>query len=245
MKILALSTSTARGSAAVLDDGEARATIAYADLKGHAERIFGALDGALAQARLGRGDIEVLACDVGPGSFTGVRVGIASLKGIALALGLPCVGVCSLEAMAAAAFAEGAAGEGDVVISTIDAKKGEVFLAAYARGPSAELIPVLLPCHREATRGALALPGESRRVVAVGEISAALLDAPSAEVPSAPVTLARGPSLDLPDALWVARLARARIDAGASTDEAALEALYVRAPDAKPSAAIAAPETPS
>ena len=56
MKILALSTSTARGSAAVLDDGEARATIAYADLKGHAERIFGALDGALAEARLGRGD---------------------------------------------------------------------------------------------------------------------------------------------------------------------------------------------
>jgi tRNA threonylcarbamoyladenosine biosynthesis protein TsaB len=245
MKILALSTSTARGSAAVLDDGTALATIAYADIKGHAERIFGALDDALAEARLGRGDIEALACDVGPGSFTGVRVGVASVKGIALALDLPCVGVCSLEAMAAAAFADGAAGEGDVVVAAIDAKKGEVFLAAYACGPSGELTPVLEPCHREATRGALVLPGESRRMVVVGEIAAALLGEPNAAAPVAPAGIARGPSLDLPDALWIARLAVARFVDSAATDPAALEALYVRAPDAKPQTAISPPATPA
>jgi tRNA threonylcarbamoyladenosine biosynthesis protein TsaB len=228
MKILALSTSTPRGSAAIFDEGAALAAVAYADLKGHAERIFAAIDAALAEAGVARAELSALACDVGPGSFTGARVGVASVKGIALALGVPVVGVLSLEAMAAAAFGERAAGEGDVVLAAIDAKKNEVFLAAYAFDAEA-LRPILSPCCCADLSSALPLLGQPRRVVVVGEIAA------SVDLRAAPrVELARGPALDLPCAVWVARLAAARLAAGAGVDPAVLEPFYVRAPDAKP-----------
>ena len=233
MNILALSTSTHRGSAAVFNDGSALATVAYADLKGHAERIFAAIDEALAEAGLSRAALSSVACDTGPGSFTGARVGVASVKGIALGLGLPVVGVLSLEAMAAAAFGQGAAGEGDVVLAAIDAKKNELFVAAYAL-EDGSLQPILAPCCRAALPEALTLltqptqPTQQRRVVVVGEVAASLGPCPA---------LARGPALDLPDAAWVARLAAARLARGANVDPAALEPTYVRPPDAIPLAA--------
>src|SRR5262249_49911307 len=125
MNVLALSTSTPRGSAALVRDGETLAAVAYADLEGHAERIFAAIDAVLAQAGVDRGALDGTACDVGRGSFTGVRVGVSAAKGIAMALDRPLLGVTSLEAMAAAAFAAGAAAAGDVAAPTIDAKKSE------------------------------------------------------------------------------------------------------------------------
>lgn len=221
MRILAVSTSTPRGSAALLRDGAVLAASAYVDLQGHAERLFEAVDAVLAQAGETRASLDGLACDVGPGSFTGVRVGVASLKGIALGLGLPLVGVVSLEAMAAAAFATGAAGPDDVVIAAIDAKKSEVFLAAYdARG--AVLTP---PCARplgpEAFTAAPA-PGGGR-IVVVGEVAGGVA------LPEG-LRLARGAALDLPDAGWIARIATARL--GSSSAGGEVEPLYVRAPDA-------------
>ena len=224
MKLLALSTSTPRGSAALLRDGEAVAEVAYADLQGHAERLFEAIDAVLARAGEARTSIDALACDVGPGSFTGVRVGVASAKGIALALGAPLVGVVSLEAMARAAFAEGAAGPADAVLAAIDAKKGEAFVAAWDAS-GAEL---LAPCTRPLGLETLLLPGlpPGGRLVVVGEIAVGLALPPGA-------SLARGPALDLPDAAWIARVAAPRF-AGGPADPADVEPLYVRAPDAIP-----------
>ena len=222
MKILALSTSTPRGSAALVRDGEAVAAVAYADLQGHAERIFQAIDAVLEQAGERRGTLDAIACDVGPGSFTGVRVGVASAKGIAFGLGLPLAGVVSLEAMAAAAFGAGEAGAADVVLAAIDAKKGEVFLAAYGHDGAARLAPAARPLAPEAF--ALEPPAGGRLVV-VGEVAAGLA------LPAG-VRLARGPALDLPDAAWVARLAAARV--GSPADADTLEPLYVRPPDAVP-----------
>jgi tRNA threonylcarbamoyladenosine biosynthesis protein TsaB len=228
MKILALSTSTPRGSAAVFDDGAALAAVAYADLKGHAERIFAAIDAALAEAGVDRAELSAVACDVGPGSFTGARVGVASVKGIALALGVPVVGVVSLEAMAAAAFGERAAGEHDVVLAAIDAKKNELFLAAYALSAGA-LCPILPPCCCAQLSDALPRMEQERRIVVVGEAVASLDPGVASRA-----HLARGPALDLPDAVWVARLAAARLAAGAGVDPAVLEPCYVRPPDARP-----------
>jgi tRNA threonylcarbamoyladenosine biosynthesis protein TsaB len=225
MKILALSTSTPRGSAVVLEGGRVLGTGGYVDLQGHAERIFEAIDSALLAAGLGRSDIAAVACDRGPGSFTGVRVGVASAKGIALGLGVPLAGVTSLEAMAAAAFAEGAATEGDVVLAAIDAKKEEVFLAAYALVDGAARALAEPRCAPR-TAAALAMPGETRRVVLVGEVVAS--------IDPLPLGLARASAYDLPDAAWVGRLAEIRLAAGVACDPALLEPLYVRPPDAKP-----------
>lgn len=221
MKILALSTSTHRGSAALVRDGEALAEVAYADLQGHAERLFEAVDALLARAGERRGSIEGLACDVGPGSFTGVRVGVASAKGMAFGLGLPLAGVVSLQAMAAAAFAAGEAGPGDVVVAAVDAKKSEVFVAAY---DASEKV-LVAPCTRAIGPEAFAIveaPAGGRLVV-VGEVAATVA------LPEG-MRLARGPALDLPDAVWIARLAAPRMGSAGDGDE--VEPLYVRPPDA-------------
>ena len=225
MKILALSTSTPRGSAVVIADGAILGTGGYVDLQGHAERIFEAIDAALAIAGLDRSAVAAVACDQGPGSFTGVRVGVASAKGIALGLAVPLAGVISLEAMAAAAFGEGAATAEDVVLAAIDAKKDEVFLAAYALVDG--VVSALAPPRCEPRAAAsLEMPGETRRIVIIGEVVAS--------IDPEPLGLARGAALDLPDAAWVGRLAAARLAAGADGDPALLEPLYVRPPDAKP-----------
>ncbi len=225
MKILALSTSTPRGSAVVLEGDSVVGGGGYVDLQGHAERIFEAIDAALAAAGLDRSALGAIACDQGPGSFTGVRVGVASAKGIALGLAVPLAGVISLEAMAAAAFGEGAATTGDVVLAAIDAKKDEVFLAAYTLvdGRVRALAP---PRCEPRIAAALTIPGETRQIVLIGEVVASIEPVPPG--------LARGPALDLPDAVWVGRLAAIRLAAGEPGDPALLEPLYVRPPDARP-----------
>ena len=87
MKLLALSTATPRCSVAVVDDDRVLAQGGYDDEMRHAERLFGLVDEVLASAGVERGELEAIACDLGPGSFTGVRVGVASAK----------VGVASVE----------------------------------------------------------------------------------------------------------------------------------------------------
>jgi tRNA threonylcarbamoyladenosine biosynthesis protein TsaB len=226
--ILALSTSTPRGSVAVVREGAPAAESGYVDLQGHAERLFHAIDEALARAGATRADVEALACDVGPGSFTGVRVGVASAKGIALGLGVPLFGVVSLEAMAAAAIDAGEVGDGDVVLAALDAKKGEVFLAAWHANGQRLFDPEARPLAPEA----FTLEGvPPERIVVVGEVAHGIA------LPTG-VRLARGPALDLPDATWIGGLALPRLAAGEGRDPAVIEPLYVRAPDATPMPAV-------
>lgn len=222
MALLAISTSTSRGSAAILGAGDAVAQVVYADLQGHAERLFEAIDDALARAGEERTAIQAVACDVGPGSFTGVRVGVASAKGIALALAAPLVGVVSLEAMARAAFVEGAAAQDELVMAAVDARKGEVFVGVW----DASGATIVAPCARPLATEAFFVAGLSpEKLLVVGEVAAAVALPPG-------VRGARGPSLDLPDAAWIGRVAQPRLAGGAAGDPAALEPLYVRPPDA-------------
>jgi len=74
--------------------------------KGHAEHMIEVIDGALAEAKLGYPDLSSIGVSVGPGSFTGVRVGVAAARGLALALKLPAVGVTTSEALGAETRAE-------------------------------------------------------------------------------------------------------------------------------------------
>jgi tRNA threonylcarbamoyladenosine biosynthesis protein TsaB len=154
-------------------------------------------------------------------------VGVASAKGIALALTLPTAGVTSLEALAAAAFGDGRASPGDRVASVLDAKKGELFLAVF----DASLAEILSPTHvpRAEAPDALRPLLELGRLVIVGEATSELASLGSSE----PRHEGEPPiPLDLPDAAWVGRVAAKRLAAGGGQDPAVLEALYVRAPDA-------------
>ncbi|MBI4953230.1 MAG: tRNA (adenosine(37)-N6)-threonylcarbamoyltransferase complex dimerization subunit type 1 TsaB [Myxococcales bacterium] len=227
MKLLALTTSTRRSGAAVLDDERLLAAATHADETSHAERLFAIADEALGRAGLGRADLEAVACDVGPGSFTGVRVALASAQAVAFALGRPLVGVESLRAMAGAAFGEAAVGDATACAALLDARRGETFLAIY----DAHLAPLLAPRHvrnelvaaelgRAAAGRALAVAGEHARVLGLE--------------PVAGLRLVTTPATDLPDAAWLGRLALAALRHETRPGTAPVEAVYLRPPDAKP-----------
>jgi tRNA threonylcarbamoyladenosine biosynthesis protein TsaB len=109
----------------------------------HANRLLGAAEAALERAGLGWEEVDRIAVGVGPGSFTGLRIGIATARALAQARGLPLVGVSSLEALALGA------GEAEpLVLAVLDARRGEAFAAAW-RGralvmPAAALSPEAL-----------------------------------------------------------------------------------------------------
>jgi len=126
MRILALETATLAGSAALLDGGRVIGLSLLDIALTHSERLMAMVDRLLQDSGSDVGRLEGLAVSVGPGSFTGLRVGIATVKGLALALGLPIAAVPTLDALASnLPFA-------DVpVCPLLDARKGEVYLSLY------------------------------------------------------------------------------------------------------------------
>jgi tRNA threonylcarbamoyladenosine biosynthesis protein TsaB len=105
------------------DDPEAR------QRPGHATRLLPLADGLLNEAKIDWRALERIAVGVGPGTFTGLRIGIATARGLAWSLGVELVGVSSLRALA-----QGADQEAPRVLAAIDARRGEVFVAAYEGG---------------------------------------------------------------------------------------------------------------
>ncbi len=127
---IALDTSTWWGGVALLeaDGGEVRevAEVRFFVRDSHAARLLGAVDAALAAAGWGREDLDAFAAVRGPGSFTGIRVGLGLLAGLAVASGKPCVGVDALESLAEA-FGPATAER----VPLLDASRGEVYGARY------------------------------------------------------------------------------------------------------------------
>lgn len=97
--------------------------------KGHAEHLMGIVDRVLAQAGKKLAMVERIAVTIGPGSFTGIRVGVAAARGFALALNIPTVGITTLETMAAAQRVKT---PGRAVLAAMDAKRGEIYLQSFS-----------------------------------------------------------------------------------------------------------------
>lgn len=157
MKLLAVDTAAEICAACVHDTargvvvGERSIDIG----KGHAEHLMDVIEGALDAAGIGYSGIDRLAVSVGPGSFTGVRVGVAAVRGLALALGVPAIGVTTLEAIAAETAGKA---PGRPVLVAIDARRGEV----YAQLFDAAGRPVGLPAAMQpADAGALIVDAET------------------------------------------------------------------------------------
>jgi tRNA threonylcarbamoyladenosine biosynthesis protein TsaB len=139
--LLAVDTTGERCSACVYDTRSSRVlALAEPEIgKGHAERLMGVVDDVLAAAGAGYGDLERLAVAVGPGSFTGIRVGVSAIRGLSLALARPAVGVDVLEALAQPHLNAGSA-----VLAVQDARRGELYAALYAKEGSALRVPAAL-----------------------------------------------------------------------------------------------------
>jgi tRNA threonylcarbamoyladenosine biosynthesis protein TsaB len=139
--IVGLDTATSATSVAVLagTELERRDDPSRAERPRHAETLLPLLEQSLAQAQVGWGDVARLCVGIGPGGFTGLRLGISTARAISQGHDLPLVGVSSLEALARG----GQTDPGGTVLAMIDARRGEVFAAAY-RGDRATLEPVAI-----------------------------------------------------------------------------------------------------
>lgn len=126
MNILAIDTSSSVGSAAVIAHGEVLAESSARVRATHSEEILAMVSEVLARGGLRPVDIQLVAVGIGPGSFTGVRIGMATAKGLHIALDVPLVGVTSLNAMAASAW--GAEG---YVLTALDARRDELYAAGW------------------------------------------------------------------------------------------------------------------
>jgi len=124
--LLAIDTADRTAGVALLVEGQVVADYVEASAYRHSERLFALIDEALCGAGLDRGDLSGIAVTIGPGSFTGLRVGLATAKGLAYALGVPLVGVSTLEAMA-----RGAMPFPGVVLPLLDARKRQVYAAVF------------------------------------------------------------------------------------------------------------------
>ena len=221
MVTLALDTSTRTGSCAVLRDEVVLAEVPGDPARSHGERLPLDLMEALERAGVALSDVEVFAVATGPGSFTGLRVGIATMQGLALAAERPLVGVSVLDALArVAASADGGSSR---VATWVDAWRGEVYAALYEHGAVVE------PPSVEPPRAVLArLPRTPTLFIGdgVGSHREAILTAmgDAAVMPAA---------LDPPLAGTIGIMALACVRAGHRPGAADIQPLYVRRPDAE------------
>jgi tRNA threonylcarbamoyl adenosine modification protein YeaZ len=126
--LLALDTSTPLVSVALAQDGEVLTAATSERPMQHGEQLAPMISRALAEVGALRQDVTAVAVGVGPGPYTGLRVGIVTARTFALALGVPAYGVCSLDVLAVAAVD---AGVREPFLATTDARRKELFWAAY------------------------------------------------------------------------------------------------------------------
>jgi tRNA threonylcarbamoyladenosine biosynthesis protein TsaB len=209
VRVLGIETSSVRGSVALIDDERTVCTMGHERENAHGESILPLIAQALATAGWSRRQLDRVAVGLGPGSFTGLRVGIAIAQGLAEGLEIPLVGIPSLRAMAAAVPRD----RHGCRCVLLDARRGELFVAAYdADGREALEVRVV--------SGALEL---DRLVQQLGDpilLGNGLADG-HAPLPDSP-NVFRSPETDYPHARWTALL-------GLATDPSpVLRALYVR-----------------
>jgi tRNA threonylcarbamoyladenosine biosynthesis protein TsaB len=128
VRVLAVDTTTERGSVAVTEDDSVCGEVRLASAEGHSRRLLPAVDFLLQSLGWRPGDLDAFAVTTGPGSFTGLRVGLSTVQGLALGAGRPCLGVSALDVLAARI-----AGTAPTLVALMDAYRGEVYGGVYDR----------------------------------------------------------------------------------------------------------------
>jgi tRNA threonylcarbamoyladenosine biosynthesis protein TsaB len=225
MRVLAIDTALEACSAAVLDTDRrgiaASETIAMA--RGHAEALMPLIARVMDIADVEFAALDRIAVTTGPGSFTGLRVGISATRGIALAAGKPAIGLSTLAGFAAPLIADD---DSTHVVAAIDARHDNVYLQVFGIGGRTLVAPRIATL-RDAVRAAMT--GPARIVGSAANLLAAAwprgVDQPIAVEQCA-----------APDIGWIARLGAAATDGSGPP-----KPLYLRAPDAQPQDAARLP----
>ena len=216
MLTLAVDTTAEFGSIALLNGPEILDEVLLHAPDGFSGILFDRIEKLLARHELAVRDMDLFAGASGPGSFTGVRIGLAAMKGLGEVLGKPVAAVSNLEALAAF-------GEGELRATVIDARRGEVYAALFDREGKAIIGESVLPFpHFVALAGDREFEWISSHF---DPFRVALMGTPLEHYPvvTAPRALAGA----------IGRIASARVAAGTLCDAATVEANYVRRPDAE------------
>ncbi len=223
MRILAFDTASEACSAAVWADGGIAAHRRVAMTRGHAEALMPMIEDVLAESDIGFTALTAIAVTVGPGSFTGLRTGLAAARGLALALNIPLNGMTTLEVVARAAF-DSVADDNvtrDCVVA-LETRRADLYVQCFspegdALGTPAALLPEeILPM----------LSGHG--VMAAGNGAARLIDA----LPAAGVDVTVAPGDGHPDAAVLATLVARDATEPAENREWRVAPLYVHPPRA-------------
>jgi tRNA threonylcarbamoyl adenosine modification protein YeaZ len=223
MRVLAIDTALEACSAAVLERGIITASETLPMARGHAEALMPLIARVMDLAEIEFAELDRIAVTTGPGSFTGLRVGISATRGIALAAGKPAIGLSTLAAFGAPLIAED---DSTNVVAAIDARHDNVYLQVFGAGGRTLVAPRIATL-RDAVRAAMTGPA---RIVgtAAAQVAAAW---PKGSDPPLQVEQRRAP-----DIVWIARLG-----AAANEGYGPPKPLYLRAPDAQPQDAARLP----
>jgi tRNA threonylcarbamoyladenosine biosynthesis protein TsaB len=218
MRVLAIDTALEACSVAILDTerGDWVTSRSLPMVRGHAEALVPLIAAVMSEANVGFAELDRIAVTVGPGSFTGLRVGVAAARGIALATGKPAVGVTTLAALAAPFFA---ADESGALLAVINARHERVYMELFGSGGRSLGAPQIAST-RNAIHAAMATP---TRIVGN---AAKLIEEAWPDDEQRPLSVSGVPA---PDVAWVARL-------GAAADDltAPVRPLYLGDADAHP-----------
>jgi tRNA threonylcarbamoyladenosine biosynthesis protein TsaB len=222
---LALETATATASVALLRGSVELGLRRGSDGQHHCETLLPMIDDLLVAEGLGLDDLDLFAVSIGPGAFTSLRIGLATLKGLAFGGDRPAVAVSTLEALALSAYRALPEPPVGYLVPALDARRGEVYAAAYRVGLGEPVIPASL---YSAAELAEALPQGG---CLVGEGAAVVGPALAAE-PGAPWrSESRAP--EVPDAVAVGLLGLAHFAAGQGRPAGELVPRYVRRAEAE------------
>jgi tRNA threonylcarbamoyladenosine biosynthesis protein TsaB len=227
--MVAIETATETVGVAVRTPAGVQAELTLTGRRRHVETLTPALEHLLAQVDLVPADVGVVAVDIGPGLFTGLRVGIAAAKGLAQSLGIGVVGATSLDILTAGAAAAGLRG---LVLACVDARRGEVFAAVHEVG---------LPGAHPARRLAAGLFAPEDLAAALGAFAGAPVHAVgdgalryAGALGAVPGVDAAIPGLGFPPPAALLHLAQVRLATGEPPVEpGAVVPLYMREADAK------------
>jgi tRNA threonylcarbamoyladenosine biosynthesis protein TsaB len=228
MRVLALDTTTAAGSVAIVDDDAVFIEEISDPARSHAERLPGDILHALDQVSIALTSIDLFAVAVGPGTFTGLRIGIATIQGLAFVSRKRVVPVSALTALAVAASHEEPAGR--IVGAWMDAHRHDVFSALFKRTERSPFDPDgLIEMDEPAVGDPLTTLTRWERAghapdVLVGDGAIVF----AAGIPTQISTLGQ-----LPLAAVIGRMALARARVGDTVDPAGVQPLYIRRPDAE------------
>ncbi|HHP7238548.1 tRNA (adenosine(37)-N6)-threonylcarbamoyltransferase complex dimerization subunit type 1 TsaB [Longibacter sp.] len=236
MVLLAIETATHTcGAALYVDDG----VVAEAHMhrpRAHARHLTPLIEEVLARAEVGRDEIDVVAVSKGPGSYTGLRIGVSTAKGWAEAVGADLIGVPTLEALAATVSPY--AREGDIVCAALDARRDEIYGAAYRvrgggrsdhtqnTGPAARLTIQAAAAAMKVAHVPDWLGVSGNRVWLLGtgaEKTESALESAGVQVTRLAAEASR------PSAAWVARCAAERLRREQNPEPSTFEPMYLKA----------------